>query len=261
MVLFASDLDNTLIYSYRHDIGTAKRCVEIYQGREISFITEKTHALLKEIKTRVLFVPVTTRTQEQYQRIDLGIGTPEYALTCNGGVLLKNGVEDAAWYEQSLRLVSDSAETLAYGERLLEQDENRCLEVRNIRGLFLFTKSEKPLASAARLRKRLDCEKADVFCNGTKVYIVPRQLNKGAAVLRLKEKIGAERIAAAGDSKFDISMLNCADLAFAPEALRGMDGICGSVNFLDGDRVFSEEALRILSKNAECGGKQEMNFI
>ena len=240
MILFASDLDNTLIYSYRHDIGAAKRCVEIYQGREISFVTERTHALLKEIKKRVLFVPVTTRTVEQYERIDLGVGVPEYALTCNGGVLLVNGREDDAWYEQSLRLVSDGADALSYGERLLEQDKNRCFEVRNIRGLFTLI---------AHLREKLDCEMADVFCNGSKVYIVPKKLKKGAAVLRLKEKLKADRIIAAGDSEFDISMLNCADLAFAPRELSRAKGIYKRVEFVERERVFSEVMLEILSKN------------
>ena len=38
MIVFYSDLDNTLIYSYRREIGGKKRCVEVYQGREISFM-------------------------------------------------------------------------------------------------------------------------------------------------------------------------------------------------------------------------------
>ena len=43
MIAFFSDLDNTLIFSYKHDIGKEKRCVEIYQGREVSYITERTY--------------------------------------------------------------------------------------------------------------------------------------------------------------------------------------------------------------------------
>lgn len=73
MYIFYSDLDNTLIYSYKHDIGSAKRCAEIYQGREISFMTETTGQLLTQIKDLALIVPVTTRTIEQYARIDMGI--------------------------------------------------------------------------------------------------------------------------------------------------------------------------------------------
>ena len=86
MQIVHTDLDNTLIYSYKHEIGGPKTCVEIYQGREISFMTETSHRLLGQLcsKPGVLVVPTTTRTLEQYQRINLGIGVPEYALVCNG---------------------------------------------------------------------------------------------------------------------------------------------------------------------------------
>ena len=50
MKILCTDLDNTLIYSYKHDIGIQKRNVEIYQGREISYITDKTYDLLKKVK-------------------------------------------------------------------------------------------------------------------------------------------------------------------------------------------------------------------
>ena len=80
MAVFFTDLDNTLIYSYRHEIGREKICVELYQGREVSFITKRTWELLQQVKKQVLIIPVTTRTQEQYHRIDLKIGTPEYEI-------------------------------------------------------------------------------------------------------------------------------------------------------------------------------------
>ena len=87
MVVFNVDMDNTLIYSYKHDIGYEKYCAEIYQEREISFMTHKTCKLLTELAGKVMIVPTTTRTREQYERIDLGIGKIPYALVCNGGVL------------------------------------------------------------------------------------------------------------------------------------------------------------------------------
>ena len=49
MHIFCMDLDNTIIYSYKHDIGNEKINVEIYQDREISFITKKTQELLLKI--------------------------------------------------------------------------------------------------------------------------------------------------------------------------------------------------------------------
>ncbi len=231
MILFFCDLDNTLIYSYKHEIGSNKRCVEIYQGREISFMTEQTYRLLCGIKESVSIVPTTTRTVEQYQRIDLGIGALRYVLACNGGVLLQNGTEDGAWYRQSLALAEPARASLTLGRALMEQDKNRCFEVRSIRDLFLFTKSRDPLESMAYYKECLDMEQVDVYANGIKLYILPKALNKGAALLRLKKQLGADAAAAAGDSVFDVSMLNQADIAAAPKELQGENGMCGHVQW------------------------------
>lgn len=103
------DLDNTLIYSCRHDIGEQRINVELYQGREISYMTAVSHRLLRQIKQECLIVPTTTRTKEQYDRIDLRAGAFEYALICNGGLLLVNGKSDPAWYAASRELTADCA--------------------------------------------------------------------------------------------------------------------------------------------------------
>ena len=55
MDILCTDLDQTLIYSYKHEIGKEKRCVELYQGREVSFLTEKTYQLLSELKKKDLY--------------------------------------------------------------------------------------------------------------------------------------------------------------------------------------------------------------
>lgn len=256
MVVFFSDLDNTLIYSYRHDIGKKKRCVEIYQGREVSFVTDDTYELLREVKERMLFVPVTTRTIEQYERIDLKIGAITYALVCNGGVLLKDGQEDISWYEESLELVSDCRDELCRAEIMMVVDENRDFEVRNIRNLFLFTKSSKPIQSAEALKQRLDGRRVEVFSNGVKVYVVPKALNKGAAVRRLRnklcaEKLNAETVIAAGDSEFDIPMLTEADISFAPGELANVHQIGKKVITIPKTRIFSEEVLKYIIKESQ----------
>lgn len=244
MVIFNMDLDNTLIFSYKHHMGPGKKCVEIYQDREISFITQDTFRLLKEIVKACTFVPTTTRTKEQYDRIDLGIGVPEYALVCNGGVLLENGKECDEWYQESLKLVSDCQGQLAIGQKMLEEDKDRSFEVRNIRNLFLFTKSASPIQTMGRLRNQLDLAKVDVFNNGIKVYVVPKELNKGSAVLRLKRRLGAKFLIAAGDSEFDVPMLWAADHAIAPKSLEDITCLPEHVTVMKNDEVFSEYVLR-----------------
>ena len=254
MRIFYSDLDNTLIYSYKHDIGRAKRCAEIYQGREISFMTEKTHRLLCRLERLVRIVPVTTRTKEQYERIDLGIEQPPLALVCNGGVLLqKNGEEDASWYEESLRLVSPRQSQLAYGERLLAQDPDRCFAVRNIRSLFLFTKSENPPQTLSRLKAALDPALVDLFSNGMKIYIVPKSLTKGTAIRRFHKRVNPDYTISAGDSEFDLPMLWQTDLALAPRALKPQAGAGSNIIFMQGRQLFSEELLTYI-EDALSGG-------
>lgn len=253
MIRFYTDLDNTILYSYKHDIGPYKICVEHYQGRQVSYVTPKTHALLQQLNETISIVPTTTRTVEQYNRIHLPEFSPRHALVCNGGILLTDGKEDTEWYERSLKLVSVCKEALKYGERLLEQDNNRCFEVRNIKGLFIFTKSEKPFASVERLRANLDKEIVDIFSNGLKVYIVPKVLNKGTAVMRFQKKHPLDCVIAAGDSEFDIPMLNCADLGIAPVVLKGRHDIQEHVKYMTGQKLFSEELLTYILSWVKSG--------
>jgi hypothetical protein len=234
-MIFYSDLDNTLIYSYKHDIGTEKICVEHYQGREISYMTEKSYALLKKTAAHMLFVPVTTRTVEQYERIDFGMGILPYALVCNGGVLLKDGKKDERWLAESKELAAPAREELLRGIRLLEQDRSRSMEIREIEEMFLFTKSAAPKLTVERLQRELQPQFTEIFQNGEKVYLVPKALNKGTAAVRfgknIAEKINGEKnVIAAGDSLFDIPMLELADIAFFPKKLQA-------------ETIFSDELL------------------
>ncbi len=249
LIIFHADLDNTLIYSYKHEIGEEKRNVEVYKDREISFMTEKSSSLLKLIRERVCFVPTTTRTEEQYGRIDLGLGVPDYALVCNGGILLKGTDEVSEWYEESLGVIENSREEFLRAFRILQEDPFRNFEVRNIRDLFLFTKSRMPAETAERMKRELNPAFMGVFSNGNKVYTVPKGLDKGHAVRRFRDYIKADMVIAAGDSEFDIPMLEEADMAYAPEELRKRHNFSAHVTEISADRIFSDVLLeKILEK-------------
>ena len=246
MTVFHADLDNTLIYSVRHDVGEEKTGVEVYEGREGSFMPNRSSSLLKRVKEHLLFVPTTTRTEEQYRRIDLKMGPLEYALVCNGGVLLHRGQEAAAWYEDSLRLIGESRGELVRARDLMERDEDRIFEVRNIRDLFLFTKSGEPLKTAKRLKEHLDASRVQVFRNGSKVYVLPFGLDKGTAVKRFRAYIKPDQVVAAGDSEFDVPMLLEADLAYAPEALKKRYALGGRIVGIPERVIFSDGLLEKL---------------
>lgn len=267
-MVFHSDLDNTLIYSYKRGIGGDKRCVEIYQGREISYMTERSVELLRKVREQVVFVPTTTRTAEQYRRVWLGEEPPEYALVCNGGILLAHGERVEEWYGESRELVADCRKALEDAQKLLGEDGNVTFEIRDIEGLFVFTKSAEPGRTVGMLKNRLRGSGLDVFSNGMKVYAVPKALSKGEAVRRFRHwaldgqaaagggsqgapmvaaagdsRLRAPMVIAAGDSRFDISMLEEANVALAERGLE-QEGVQGEhVVYLGEEGVFSDEVL------------------
>ncbi len=253
MVVFHADLDRTVIFSYKQDIGKDKIRVETYEGREISFMTKKAHALLGQVIQETLFVPTTTRTKEQYQRIDFGFGGIKYALVCNGGILLVNGEEDRAWYKESLGLIQDAKAQLHLAMDLLDKDPRRIFELRFLSNLFVFTKCRQPGLAAGDLRAALDASAVDVFCNGSKVYVVPKRLDKGTALERFRSYITAECVLAAGDSEFDRSMLLQADLSFAPSERKQWFEKAGHVQIMPGKGNFTEEVLQCVLDACRAG--------
>lgn len=216
MIAFFTDLDNTLIYSYKHDIGNNKKCVEIYNERKISFSTTNTLNNLKILNNFVTIIPTSTRTIEQFNRINLGINF-KYSLVCNGGILLIDGKKDNLWYEQSQNLVKDSIQEIDKAMSFLQNDPRRFFEQRYIENLFLFTKCHNPEKVVIELKDILNTSLVDVFNNGEKVYVIPIKLSKGMAVARFLEKYNYTDTISAGDSEFDLSMIETTSLGIIPE--------------------------------------------
>ncbi len=242
MKILCTDLDNTLIYSHRRDIGVDKCCVELYQGREVSYMTQKSSALLKQVRREWAVIPVTTRTCEQYARIDLHAAPFTHALVCNGGILLTEGRRDEEWREETMRLIAPARSEMDKAYRLLERDARRCFELRYIEQMLLFTKCSPVYEAAAFLKQRLDLTKVDVLHNGEKLYVIPAMLDKGTAVRRLKEKLQPQLLIAAGDSTFDLPMLLEADVSYAPEGfLKSCGAFTGKIQEMG--TVFSDHYL------------------
>ena len=221
MIYFCSDLDNTLIYSYRREIGNEKILVEVKDGKELSYMTKVSHELLKQVSEKVELVPLTTRSLEQFSRIDFGSQVKvKYAMAANGGILLEDGKINEEWYQETKKIVEYADEELAKGMELLKKDENVCLEIKKVDGLFVYTKSHEPEETMRRLKEVLDTDVVYIDNNGAKVYIFPQKLDKGSSLERFRNYVGKEHsFLAAGDSYFDIPMLFTSDKGFCPESL------------------------------------------
>ncbi len=196
----------------------------------------------------MMIVPISTRTEEQYSRIDLGTGGFKYALVCNGGVLLADGKREADWYENSLKLIEPGKAELEKALVILEKESGRTSELRFIENLFLFTKCSDPEKAVDRLTSRLDRKRVDVFHKGEKVYVVPVQLSKGNAVMRLREYLDPEYIIAAGDSRFDLSMAEAADWGIVPYGFTKKYRAVSALYEMDKDKLFSEALLEMCLK-------------
>ena len=235
-LLFASDLDNTLIFSHKHS-RPGDICVEWYEGREQSFMTPRAWELLQEAASAVEFLPVTTRSVEQYRRIRLPVEPPR-AITTNGGILLQNGIPDAAWRMESQAL---AAPFQAEMERLSGElaKEPWCLRCKQVDGLYLFAVCEGgPEAPAEAYRSRTDLT---VEASGRKLYLFPPGLDKGTALRRFS----LPEIAA-GDSTLDLPMLRAADTALVP--CSGISGLSEGENLrvCPKNRHFSEFVLEFV---------------
>lgn len=215
MVIFASDLDNTLIYSHKY-MDKENICVETKLGKELSFMSVPAYNKLQRIARKLCFIPVTTRSLEQYERITLlKQGNPPYALVSNGGILLENGIINQKWLKETKEMIRPSMAEIKKAFACLEQDEALNFDIRDIDGMFLFTKSSDPVNTVNILKAKLDLTLVDVVRNENKVYVLPSCLNKGLAIRRLRQLLRPCTIISAGDSSFDLPMLVEADRSIA----------------------------------------------
>ena len=217
--LFACDLDNTLIHSYKHKTDD-DICIEIYNGREQSFISSRAVELLKEVVKKVLFIPVTTRSIEQYQRIQWIEGTkPEYAVVSNGANLIHNDDIDFEWksyfFNEHIQPYTDE---LNQQQILLSQNPNFTI-CRVVDDSFLFLKCSDTLdvdRISSEIQKQTNLT---TQYSGRKIYLFPPSLNKGEALFQLKKLFNPEKVFCAGDSVIDLPMLILSDISFIPITL------------------------------------------
>lgn len=222
-VLF-SDLDQTVIYSHRHPLPGETLVMEYLNGREQSFIQAENLAVLRDFCAGDdrLFVPLTTRTEAQYQRLSplqeaLGY---RYALLCNGAVLYDCGIPDRAWAAESEQLAAPYQTVLKeVRSLLLSQAEPE--HVHDILPFLLYVSTENP--ELPELVKQRCCGTGvDVLQSGKKLYCIPAPLSKGEAVRRFTERFGIAQTYAIGDSLFDVPMLRACRRAFAPAEIAAL---------------------------------------
>lgn len=225
--LVACDLDRTLIYSaaalgLTMPDGQAPRllCVETYQHKPLSYLTETAARLLADLADQAVFVPTTTRTREQYHRVRLPGPAPAYAVCANGGHLLVDGTTDPDWQADVRRRLTDCAPLAEVRDHLRRTaDPAWLLKERVAEELFAYLvvdRAELPDTYVKELGDWAGPRGWTVSLQGRKIYAVPRPLTKSAAVAEVARRTGAETVYAAGDSLLDADFLLAADAGWRP---------------------------------------------
>ncbi|GHH39591.1 hypothetical protein FHS35_006682 [Streptomyces umbrinus] len=227
-VLVASDLDRTLIYSSAALALTmpdarAPRLlsVEVHESKPLSYMTETAAGLLAELGDVADFVPTTTRTRKQYQRIQLPGPAPKYAICANGGHLLVDGVTDPEWHASvTERLARECAPLDEVREHMeATADPAWVRKHRLAEDLFVYLVVERELLPedwVKELAVWAENRGWTVSLQGRKIYAVPKPLTKSAAMREVARRTGATLTLAAGDSLLDADLLLAADRGWRP---------------------------------------------
>lgn len=229
-VMVASDLDGTLIFSARVKPGQAApseptRVVEYLDGKPLSSVTLSAWDSLRTLMGASLYVPVTTRSREQFERITFP-RTPRYALCSNGGVLLSDGAADPEWSSWVHGLVAQAA-PLDDVEAILSSAMGQpwAKRVRVWEGLFCYLVAHNiadvPGEFIAEVTDRITALGWTVSVQSNKIVAVPAGMSKAASVARLRQRVSEEAgapvtLLATGDSVLDAPMMEAADQSIRP---------------------------------------------
>lgn len=228
--LIASDLDRTLIYSHRffHTESNGATCVETLDGEQISFMTPPAISALKQLASRQVVVPATTRTVAQYQRIALPGGPYRFAVTSNGGTILVDGQPDPGWSATVAAAVAAGGITLEEVMVALHAriSDTWVRSVKTAEDLFCYLVVDEAAMPADFVKSWQHwCAPRGwkVSQQGRKVYTVPRSLCKSHAVQEVRRRLTATGelatdapVLAAGDGALDAELLVAADAAIRP---------------------------------------------
>ena len=222
--LVAVDLDRTMIFSEGAlgvPLDDSFECVEMYEGKPLSYMSSRAVSLLRELSETTVVVPTTTRTIEQFRRIALPGAPWRYAITSNGGNILVDGVPDMQWRSRfELDLVGIGAELRS------RVSEDWVLKYREADGLFCYLVVDTAAVPEGFVAQWSQwCAARDLFVSppAREIYTMPNAVCKSSAVAEVRSRLIQDgtleadaRLFAAGDGALDAEMLMAADSAVRP---------------------------------------------
>lgn len=216
--IFLTDLDGTCIYSNRQ-LQSTDGFIEVdARGSYHGYMNSMLYRRLENDNNHVLFVPLTTRSQSQYERIRFPF-TPTIALAANGAILYENGKKDYSWEEESNRLIQcalpELKKALTYPNVQLVDGyfaTIHCSDEDMAKDMYCLWQDQMnhALVNIYRIRK--------------KVFVLPKVLEKGEALVRLKKRYPITYCFGAGDSAMDDSLLDMVNMIVDIDTLKYKGG-------------------------------------
>jgi len=219
-MILISDLDRTLIYSEKfvNDMDAVVK-IENYKDTYYSYIHKSTLDNLKILNDDNRFIPITTRTKEQYDRISWGI-KPKLAVVANGGQIYCDNKLDMEYHSLLNEKIKQESESLGnvdkYYRSLLPYED---IYYKKLDGLFLYVSSSDTKVHEVIRANVNNFEKMgwEVYFNGRKIYAIPKAMKKENAIRYIKQKYYRDTsMVSAGDSCMDIGMAKETDVFIKP---------------------------------------------
>ncbi|HEY9061688.1 MAG TPA: HAD family hydrolase [Pseudobacteroides sp.] len=226
-MIFASDLDQTLIFSEKHITDDLKDKVipsEFKNESIITYMLSETFEKLKSLNDKLILIPTTTRTLEQYERIMIFKSSilPKFAVVNHGGSILEDGVLNHDWDKHINEKISTSCEPIEHMiDRFKSQifHEDWVLDFRKIDNLFFYCIVQldaTPMSELTAFMTEIEAHGWHSCLHGRKLYFMPKQLNKWNAIEYIKNMLPPQHVMASGDSYMDFELLSMADYAILP---------------------------------------------
>lgn len=242
-MIFATDLDNTMIFSHRliegHELRV--RCVEYYNDKPTTYMTHTAIGKIKSLMKRVHVIPITTRSMSQFKRIKFFSAT-EFAVVDNGGTILQNGSVVKVWKQYIDSILQEY--NFADAVNAFSSMPSLTLQPKIVDEKFIFAKSADVDSAKRFLEARLDTSIWQLSFQGQKVYAIPIQITKGNALKYISENLISDSgpVVAAGDSNLDVSMLEYSSYSLIPADSRLVD--LKNTRFIEaGAGIYSADAI------------------
>lgn len=209
-----ADLDGTLIHSRRRvPEPEGHVVVEVYEGRDVGFITPEAWDLLAEVQRRGYLVPATARTVRQYSRIRFP-EPPRVAVLAGGALVLVDGEIDPVWdAEVQARLAATGASVAEVAARLGEMPTTEAPRIGDDRFAYVRV---APDADVVAFTAWCGERGWRVVHQDGRIYCHPEGLSKSSPLPRVAELVGGEPAIALGDGLMDAELLSAVPVALTP---------------------------------------------